>query len=199
MAEKPPIDAVQEEWRAIAGLEGMYEVSSHGHVRSLDRTDRRGRRRRGRILSTEGDIYPKVSLPGPGGQVKRRVHILVAEAFLGPRPPGAVVRHLDDDKGNCAAGNLAYGTQAENVDDAFRNGGRVIKSACIRGHRLEPWNVVDVGKYRACRACVASTGWIKRNPEHAHRCDELAQIRYEQLRDDPDARVNHKKMLGIEE
>ena len=37
-----------EEWRPIAGFEGLYEVSNAGRVRSLDRTvkDKNGKRTR---------------------------------------------------------------------------------------------------------------------------------------------------------
>ena len=44
----------REEWRDVVGYEGLYEVSSHGRVRSLDRyiTDKRGgvRFQRGKII-----------------------------------------------------------------------------------------------------------------------------------------------------
>lgn len=47
----------------------------------------------------------------------RTVHSLVAEAFIGPRPDGAQVRHLDGDRTNNCAYNLAYGTAKENALD----------------------------------------------------------------------------------
>lgn len=49
-------------------------------------------------------------------------HVLMAAAWHGPRPPGLVVRHLDGDKLNDAPWNLAYGTPAQNHDDAIRHG-----------------------------------------------------------------------------
>lgn len=52
----------------------------------------------------------------------RKVATLVAEAFIGPRPPGTVVRHDDGDHTNDAASNLIYGTVAENVKDTVRHG-----------------------------------------------------------------------------
>ena len=50
------------------------------------------------------------------------LHVLVAEAFYGPRPKGMVVCHWDDDKTNNKASNLRYGSRNENMDDALRNG-----------------------------------------------------------------------------
>jgi hypothetical protein len=42
------------------------------------------------------------------------VHILVARTFLGERPPGQEVCHLDEDKRNNWARNLAYDTPEAN-------------------------------------------------------------------------------------
>jgi len=50
------------------------------------------------------------------------VHRLVAETFLGPRPSNLVTRHLNDVKADNKLDNLAYGTTADNVHDAIRNG-----------------------------------------------------------------------------
>jgi transposase len=50
------------------------------------------------------------------------VHALVALAFIGPRPNGQVVRHLDGDKKNNRPDNLAYGEKWVNAADARRHG-----------------------------------------------------------------------------
>lgn len=51
-----------------------------------------------------------------------RVHRAVCEALHGARPPGMVVRHIDGNKRNNNAHNLAWGTVAENSADAIRHG-----------------------------------------------------------------------------
>jgi len=60
------------------------------------------------------------------GRVRSRrtyVHILVAEAFIGPKPfPKAVVRHLDGISSNNAASNLAWGNHQQNEDDKRLHG-----------------------------------------------------------------------------
>lgn len=112
-----------EEWRSVPGYEGQYEVSSLGRVRSLDRPVRiRGgsyRVSKGRVLTplrhTGG--YDAVHL---GRKNQRLVHELVALAFIGDRPPGAVTRHLDGDPTNNRVDNLAWGTQSENMRDVAR-------------------------------------------------------------------------------
>jgi hypothetical protein len=52
----------------------------------------------------------------------KKVHELVAMAFLGARPADAVVRHLDGDAKNNAVWNLAYGSHKDNMKDAVRHG-----------------------------------------------------------------------------
>jgi hypothetical protein len=118
----------EEQWRPVVGFEGLYEVSDHGRVRSLDRTvPHRGRsptRRQGRVLCLSSDVagYPQAQLSNGGVCRKIYIHRLVIEAFVGPRPPGLEVRHLDGNKRNNTPANLAYGTHAENVADQFVHG-----------------------------------------------------------------------------
>ena len=48
--------------------------------------------------------------------------VLVLDAFVGPRPPGQVCRHLDGDNSNNKPGNLAWGTHTDNAQDRLRHG-----------------------------------------------------------------------------
>lgn len=118
-------------WKAVVGYEGIYEVSDVGDVRSLPRTGTRSDGRRyvvsGRVLrcGTHPAGHKHVMLCVDGHYVTRKVHHLVAEAFLGPWPEGAtVVRHLNDDPADNRSENLAYGTQADNIRDCMRNGNK---------------------------------------------------------------------------
>ena len=55
------------------------------------------------------------------GQRQRRVHILVAEAYL-PNPNNyPVVMHKDNNKMNCCVENLEWGTVQKNTQDAFND------------------------------------------------------------------------------
>jgi hypothetical protein len=57
------------------------------------------------------------------GDLRQRRHVLVCEAFHGPRPfPRAEVRHLDGDPSNDAPGNLAWGTRVDNCADTAAHG-----------------------------------------------------------------------------
>lgn len=95
-----------------------YTATSHGRIVSY--------RRRQPVLLTPAPSstgYWSVSISDGGRTKTFGVHILVCEAFNGVKPEWATcVRHLDDDKSNNRPGNLAYGTQADNIQDAIQNG-----------------------------------------------------------------------------
>lgn len=51
-----------------------------------------------------------------------KIHVLVAEAFLEPRPPGAIVCHKDNDPTNNHVSNLKWGTYKSNMEDKIQFG-----------------------------------------------------------------------------
>lgn len=107
-----------ESWKPIAGYEGLYEVSDHGRVRSLDHTRTFSNRWggtnsatvKGRILKPQPQRtgYLHVGLCKDGVVKYERVHRLVATAFLDN--PGGLpeVNHKDEDKANNGANNLEW-------------------------------------------------------------------------------------------
>lgn len=110
-----------EEWKAIPGYEGFYEASSFGRIRSLPRSvkTRHGgiAKKNGRILKPSKNScgYVNYGLSKNGSQKTCSGHILVATAFLGDKPVGFVVDHIDRDKSNNCLKNLEYVSSAENV------------------------------------------------------------------------------------
>lgn len=147
-----------EEWRPVCGWERLYEVSSDGRVRSLDRVDWRGQRYRGRMLTlnVKSGGYLTVGLCDNGEHRTRAIHRLVAEAFLGPRPDGCEVRHLDGDPKNNRLANLAYGSPSENSLDRVRHGTdyNAGKTHCMHGHLFDDANTyIHPNGHRQCRAC----------------------------------------------
>jgi integrase len=116
-----------EQWRPVVGYEGLYEVSDHGRVRSLDREianlangwikrQRKGATLRQRTLSSG---YKKTTLSKDGKESSPSVHVLVAEAFLGPRPEWATqVNHKNRDKADNRADNLEWSNNYHNLRHA---------------------------------------------------------------------------------
>jgi hypothetical protein len=110
------------DWLPVLGYEDLYEVSSDGQVRSKDRVSSDGSLRRGRLLTPTGLKHKHVTLSRSGVKVQAHVHVLVLEAFVGPRPDGMECLHWDDDPTNNNVANLRWDTRAENIRDAIRNG-----------------------------------------------------------------------------
>lgn len=145
-------------WLPIPGYGGTYEVSDAGDVRSLDRTDPYGRRRRGgaRKLRVAPSGHLSVALSSNGISRTFRVHHLVLEAFVGPRPAGMEGCHWDDDPANNSVGNLRWDTRSANVHDCIRNGNHAMtnRTHCPEGHEYTPENTYTYPQgNRACREC----------------------------------------------
>ena len=109
------------DWKIIHGFED-YEVSRHGQVRRA--TAGRGTTI-GQIIKPHTQTstgYPDVRLRKDGRTYSMAIHRLVAAAFLGNKPEGQQIRHLDGNRLNASAENLRYGTAIENAQDKIRHG-----------------------------------------------------------------------------
>lgn len=74
---------------------------------------------RGKPLKWDNGEYPGVCIGNPNNKI--RIHIAVAETYLGPKPfPSAMVLHKDSDKRNCHFTNLKWGTGTENNNDRYK-------------------------------------------------------------------------------
>ena len=72
------------------------------------------------INKNNGYLYCGITYPE--GQRQRRVHILVAEAYI-PNPNNySVVMHIDNNKANPNVNNLQWGTVSQNTQAAFDDG-----------------------------------------------------------------------------
>jgi len=111
--------AMPEQWRAIPGLEGYYDASTHGRIRSVPRLRTRGRIRK---LTPDRKGYAMIIISVEGKHTTYKVATLVARTFIGPRPPGQYVLHGPAGNSDNNPGNLYYGTPARNQADRFRDG-----------------------------------------------------------------------------
>lgn len=105
-----------QEWRAVVGYEGLYEVSSNGDVRSLP-TVSKARATKVRVLKPSIDKigYVYVSLTKDKKVKRCTVHRLVAAAFIDNPDGKEQVDHIDGNKGNNAVCNLRWSTRSENI------------------------------------------------------------------------------------
>lgn len=104
---------MKEQWAVI--LDGLYEISNLGRARSVTRTTKDGRVYRGRILKLAPDSskYLMFCSSRDGIRKSYRVHPFVAKKFLGRRPAGHIIDHVDGNKKRSVVSNLEYVTHAE--------------------------------------------------------------------------------------
>lgn len=137
------------ELRAIPSFPD-YSVTADGRVYSS--------KRQGRWLrpATDKRGYLRVSLQLDGRTYSRTVHALVAEAFLGARPPGAQVCHNDGNPANNVLANLRYDTPAGNAADRKLHGTEPNsnKTHCPQGHPYSEENTRRYRTGRICKTCV---------------------------------------------
>ena len=126
MEQETKTTPVVETWVDIEGYEGMYQVSTLGRVRSLDRVVRGANAMsdsyqinlKGRILKQGMALngYLFVVLCKDGKHKHATVHRLVAETFI-PNPDNLPeINHKDENKSNNVVSNLEWCDRSYNVN-----------------------------------------------------------------------------------
>ena len=116
-------------WKDIPGYEGRYQASSLGRIKSLKR------KVRGKNPYTHKEFLRTVPerILRPGrfcksghvsvvlghGTAGKPVHHLVAFTFLGSRPEGLDILHINGDPVDNRVENLMYVTRRENILDVY--------------------------------------------------------------------------------
>lgn len=112
-------EQVADLWRPVPGFPG-YWASWNGKIVGL----------RGKALkpsaTTGGYLHVNMWRDGAPGfsrlAITVYVHDAVATAFLGPKPEGMELMHLNGDNQDNWLGNLSYGTHAQNVRASIEHG-----------------------------------------------------------------------------
>lgn len=175
---------MEEIWKPVKGFEKYYEVSNMGNVRSIDRVVKRGRfyvKRESRLLSvnisngTHGYVFLNLNLNGKA--YPKRVHRLVAEAFI-PNPDNRpCVDHINTIRSDNRVENLRWVTYKENANnpityrkclqntytkDATR---KALDTRKNKGGKKAPKTVYQfekkgnfIGEYYSCAEAARKTG-----------------------------------------
>ncbi len=130
-------------WKPLVGYEGRYEISESGEVRSLKFRGVGGVHLMKTTRNYSG--YHVISLGIDRKQ--HRLHNLVLETFVGPRPEGMHGCHNDDDKDNNQLSNLRWDTPKENCKDRTDNGNYIGRRGKItESERQDIFNRIHAGE-----------------------------------------------------
>lgn len=125
-----PIHEGLEKWKTIPILNGWYEASNRGRIRSKTHTVRvpcRGggtclKTLNGRLLRGSKNKHGYIQIELAGGY-RDTAHRLVLMAFRGPCPEGMEACHSpDNDRTHNCVENLRWGTPTDNNLDRIRHG-----------------------------------------------------------------------------
>ncbi len=148
--------------RAVAGFP-EYSINTRGVVFG----------KKGKPLSPWLEKgYPRVGLRNGTGRLRcRYVHVLMLETFVGPKPPGEIARHKNNNPLDPSLLNLEWNTQSVNCLDEVANGthNNARKTHCPQGHEYTPdntWVSTQKGKHgrcqrRECKQCRRDR-WARR-------------------------------------
>jgi len=104
---------IAEEWRVCFE---SYEISNHGRCRR--------RLKNGEYSHLDGSIsnrgYRYFQVQRNGKRLNKLFHHMVARYFIGSRPEGLVIDHIDQNKTNNNVRNLRYVTQEQNMRNTAR-------------------------------------------------------------------------------
>jgi hypothetical protein len=115
--------------KPVVGYEGHYSVTDEGDVISMARDGIRGKRA---LISGDHKLRQLSAKTGHksialclNGKVRRFfVHVLVARAFIGPKPDGnIVVDHIDRNPANNNLSNLRYISHSHNLANSSKSRG----------------------------------------------------------------------------
>ena len=150
-----------EQWKAIVGYEGLYEVSNIGNIRRLPsviRYKQNGTRNYpGKDLLQEQIVegYLRVVLSKDGVKKRYMSHRIVAEAFIPNLDNKKFVNHINGNKSDNRVENLEWCTQDENEQHAVNVLGKTMQG------KTYPQAIVclDTGqRFPSMQKCVISIG-----------------------------------------
>ena len=140
-----------------------------------------------------------------GEKIWKNVHILIAEAFLGPRPEGLEVCHNDGNRNNNRPDNLRYDTRSSNNLDAYDHGrkpavGEMLSSSKLqeyykRGKGTSPHSKETIKK--AQEANRKEGGWYNRteSPHSKETIKKAQEVRLQRIRERKETETANSQYL----
>lgn len=156
----------KEIWKDVCGWEGVYQISSHGRLKSFKQI------KEGKILSNTNKTgsYLSVVLRSGRNTKSTKMHRLVAENFI-PNPENKPhVNHRDCNKQNNHVSNLEWVTPSENSRHAVKARPEMVAGMNRHNQFLKPKIVVQrsmsgkvLGVFPNAKEAERATGVCARN------------------------------------
>lgn len=165
-----------EVWKPVIGFEDFYLVSNKSRVKSVDRfveyTNGKAVNHKGKLIkpNKKKNKYVNIMLCKEGVEFTKRVHRLVAEAFI-PNPHNyPVINHLDLNPSNNNVENLEWCTHKMNTHHAMKLGAIPIlygadtsQAKTVYQYDLN-WNLVNI--WGTIKEAVNNVNGKKSSPSH---------------------------------
>ena len=161
-------DLEDEVWKPIKDFEGYYEVSNKGRIKSSKRN----------IILNQGNItkgYLGVSLAKDGVSYSKRVHKLVADAFIPNIENKPYINHINGNKKDNRVENLEWCTPKENSEHAKEN--KLVSKGKKKVYCLEDNKIYDSIKQLA-KDFNANEGQVKNACDNANNTLKNKHITY---------------------
>ena len=180
---------LEETWINIEDFP-YYQVSNQGSVRSLDRVTTNSvgtsRKYKGKKLTPfkNSTGYYYVTLCDGNRRCNRRVHSLVARAFLPNTLNKRTINHKNGDKSDNRVCNLEWATDSENHTHAYKIDLKGLNGIAKRYRKLTDTQVLEIKKqieqgeltkkqigetYSVCRTAISDIKLGKRFKKVARR------------------------------
>jgi|SRR5690554_909556 len=193
-----------EVWREVLGFEGLYEISNLGRVRRLGRFSvftQKGVEIRREIKPMflkhfkDRDGYLILTLRKSGKAFPKKLHRLVAEAFISNPDNLPEVHHKDFDRGNARADNLEWVDRYTNLEYTWKETG--FNSPGRSHHKVQSYLLITplngiVGYVTFGRKQLQSLGFdqgavsnVTRGITKSHRGFKFSRVSLHSLDDEP--------------
>ena len=130
---KEALASTSRQWRYVVGSGNSFEVSDKGDIRKVST---------GKTVKQTPDHNGRLCCGVMHNDMRkiRKVHIMVAEAFIGIRPNGYKIKLLDGNKNNCSIRNIVYISPEDHQKD------RRLDKTVAPSAKLNPEKVIEIRK-----------------------------------------------------
>lgn len=136
--------------KPVKDFEGLYVVNEEGTIRSIERN---GTSKGGRILkhSTDSYGYSVVKMRNKKIVKTKKVHRVVAEAFIENPENKEQVNHIDGNKKNNHVSNLEWNNPVENIKHMLKLGLYKGDFGRVKVDKVDPKNMKVLETYNSLK------------------------------------------------